>query len=216
LVNVNVVAEVPVSLTLAPRAVAPVGVVVIVPPQARLAVLVIVVEFCGTPITMQSALVVSSFAVPLGHAGFPLSGSIGLGLSEMSWNVQPDWLTVTVSVPPRLSVQFLNVGGFSTSGELRSGPGPMSGPLAKLLVHVTLSTLDVKVVCPLTVANLICHWSGSPDPNAPAAYALTPITQSAPANTTMNLLVLDLKNLFVLDFIITFLDGVLTPEDVRT
>jgi hypothetical protein len=46
----------------------------------------------------------------------------------------------------------------------------------------------------------------SPEPNAPAAYALAPITQSTPANTTMNLLVLDLTNLFVLDFIITFLD----------
>ena len=122
LVNVNVVGLVPGSATLAPTFSPACGVVTIVQGSA---VLTIDVEFCGTPSTRQSASVVSSFPVPAGHAG-----SVD---SEMSDCVQPVALTVTVSVPPRLSVQELNVSGFIAIGVPRSGPGPMSGPPNVLL-----------------------------------------------------------------------------------
>jgi hypothetical protein len=82
----------------------------------------------------------------------------------------------------------------------------MSSPPAVLLLHVTLSTLDVNTVFPLCADHLICQLSGSLSaPTATAATAPAPTRQST-LNATMNLLLLDLTNLFVLDFIITFLD----------
>ena len=82
---------------------------------------VITAAFCGTPSTTQSLPPDSSEPVPDGQ---PASAE-----SETNETVQPLLADLTVSVPPKLSVQLWNFGGLI-------GSAPSSGPWPMVLPHM--------------------------------------------------------------------------------
>jgi hypothetical protein len=108
---------------------------------------------------------------------------------------------VTVSLPPALSLQFENLGAFIVSAPT-SGPAPTLDPPAVLVVHVTVTTLEVNVVLLLDAAHAELAPATHVSSAAPIATAAPmPSTHSAPINTAVNfrLLVLSIRYLLLSD-----------------